>query len=111
MTPEQIEKLKAANPGFHKEWPDAVFSPWDDPPIGMKVRKGDETGTVIGWDDQEEVSAVIHRECPSCKCKRMNSVFGWWKIESDQYKKDGKPQVFLEYPPRWRPVEDAPVGR
>jgi hypothetical protein len=105
MTKTQIERLKADNGDYLKEFPDAVFAPWDPAPIGARVRKGDETGKVVGTDECDELPSRPHANCPSCSCPNPNTLFGWWKIESEQRRHgDGKPYVFLEYPPAWVPI-------
>jgi hypothetical protein len=107
MNETQIAKLKTIHGDYRIDWPDAIFAPWDAPPIGMRVRRGNMTGKVIGIDDREELPDRVHGECLSCSCPNLNPCFGWWKIESEQYMKDGKPQVLLEYPPAWVPAETS----
>jgi len=91
-------------------YPDAKFSPWDDPPVGTLVLLGTRVCKVIGRNDAQFTGKPAHAPCPGCTCRAEDPLWGWWQIESLDIKDDrtGLPMVFLEYPPRlqpWTPSE------
>jgi hypothetical protein len=105
MTPEQLEKLKEKYKDYLKYYPEAEFEPWGDPPIGLRVERisGGHTGRVVGRVLAEFNDRPHILNCSTCSCKTPNVFFGWWEIESDDYKDDeGKPEIMIEYPPVWR---------
>jgi len=99
------EKMFEKCGDYKTHWPEAVFAPWDPPPIGMRVKRGDLTGTVVGSETRELLPERVHFECKTCTCPNPNSLLGWWHIELDRYKDErGKPHVSIEYPPGWHPI-------
>ena len=109
MTSDQRNKIMAKYRDYATAYPDAEFAPWDEPPTG-RIQRIDSmrlTGRVVGIYLLEKAVGRQHLNCPSCSCVSDNPFFGWWEIESEQYKDDnGKPQVLIEYPPAWRSVKD-----
>jgi hypothetical protein len=102
---------------------DAVYFPWDDPPVGQRVertaRDGTiETGTVC--EGRPEVLVPPHASaCRTCTCPKIVSpMAGWWEIRWDHYNngtvpidpalvttgRGGRGVIALDYPPILRPA-------
>lgn len=104
------EMLQKKHGDYLDFYPDAKFSPWDDPPVGTLVLLGTRVCKVIGRNDAQFTGKPAHAPCPGCTCRAEDPLWGWWQIESLDIKDDrtGLPMVFLEYPPRlqpWTPSE------
>lgn len=126
MTPTE-EQLKT----FKENWPDAVYAPWDPPPIGQRVRKLDyprpRAGVVVGVVEPITQTRIHSQTCPTCQCSRVDGACaGWWRVqweewwampEGDAYSaihsKEKPPAATgpmetADYPPSLVPVEATP---
>jgi hypothetical protein len=85
-------------------FPHAVFMPWDEPPIGTRIRvdlcKDSDHGVIVGryegWREHPHAADVM-RHCSSARCSCPgvpSAMFGRWIIQPDT----GGPQE-LHYPP------------
>jgi len=116
MTPEFIAALKdfhswnASYPG-KDAYLDAVYFPWDDPPIGQLVIKTGGymnttrmVGVVMGNHNTDFVKP--HNNCGTCTCPKEldTTLAGWWRIK--MLEGAFKDQEVLDYPPSLQPFVD-----
>lgn len=75
-----------------ENWPDAEWGPFDDPPVGTRVRlpsslshssEGD-AGTVVGLFRAGPETWPRPHDCPGCACERPRPHHaGWWAMQRD----------------------------
>lgn len=113
MTPEFIAAMKKhlsdnlLYPGKDC-YKDAVFFPWDEPPIGTKVikmvGKTEEIGIVVGNVNADFMHPHV-RTCHTCSCEKILPPVGcaWWEIQ--MLAGTAKGYKLLEYPPALKPYK------
>ena len=94
-TREQFwERVKGA-------WPDAKFTPMDEPPVGRLVHRREATGfaarpfRVIGRASPQKPQ----HQCSTCSCPDDTQMRdqGWWELEDTESTYHGKPARILEF--------------
>lgn len=77
------EPLVGCEERIRKVFPDAVWMPWDAPPVGQAVLYNGKRATVLRrWECLEPLYHVPH--CGTCTCPAAplvpDSLHGWWEV-------------------------------
>jgi hypothetical protein len=125
-----IEKQRAE---ISKNWPEAVWYPWDEPPIGRRVLLSgascDYPATIVRQFEPWGATEQPVLKCPTCghvkqaEYESAAPYHGWWVVAFDGWAMQAddtgckrpmtegdRPFEVLAFPPQLRPLDSGPAA-